>query len=853
MQLEDKSHKLSLDRAKKIWLKDVMKYHTEKYHYYELELQKELFEVTPSPYLELRNKILQEVILENKYKAIQLFVQQYTKSGEDIHWYYCLETGSKLLPTFFMELADAFLKTNTYPEALQRICDKQGELSDNNDFYVDKYSGFPIKPIKFDEDEDYNGQGFLDVYHSVVEKEETHVEIDTQNPIRNALKFFLNQMGLLPDVDAIEDILNLVEKSFLLASGEKKKPREQNQIYIYSILAHSLIYAQTLEGKVRLSKPFPDCPKSLKGYPLTPKETSTKGLEFVCCVVLKLPKANEPWQSMSNIKLDKLMETAEMFIEKFVLSIHEIREKLSNYTSIQEKKETFPEWTLFYPRLKKINVVPELSQTPADRAIGLSLLLQQKINAHVSTQLAVLVNQAQEPYLINTCCQTNNDVYNYMIEHAKIGPTLKELYDVLKKQKRRKEILFTNHMYSPMNTKTPPSKIPESFDENTIYRAVIKIFLLDSTMNLPEKLKKYKVTKPAAYKKNDPFEKKLELLKQMPITDATFVSMLRDNAKVFERRKGRVLVEKEIGDKPIDLMIKEKKEKEFYDFCMVEIEEKVNYILYKVKNRKDRKECQQCIQFYTLFRDKKENDFLPEGIEHKHALCQVLYNKIENLLHIFPEKIKNKNHAIKKIPNHWDLDNEHAKNIVKFTQQYYNKLTDYYENETWNMKQENLVISDYERWMKMDMSIPMRFTLYSYIYVSIFNDFVKEDMMDYVKTIVEIFLEEDILALNFDKTQIDFLSDMAKKSETNIKTEQLKKLTKEARRAQNAMKDLKLGEWGVGLDKSIFKYDKSKYGEVLKEANQIIEGMDVQEDIYVINGVDDGDNLEGFDGDERYS
>jgi hypothetical protein len=94
---------------------------------------------------------------------------------------------------------------------------------------------------------------------------------------------------------------------------------------------------------------------------------------------------------------------------------------------------------------------------------------------------------------------------------------------------------------------------------------------------------------------------------------------------------------------------------------------------------------------------------------------------------------------------------------------------------------------------------------------------------------------------------------MAKKSETEIKTDRLKKLTKDARKAQNAMKDLKLGEWGVGLDKSLFKYDKSKYSDVLDEATKITEGMDVPDEIYGMYGVDDGDNLEGFDGDEYYS
>jgi hypothetical protein len=212
----------------------------------------------------------------------------------------------------------------------------------------------------------------------------------------------------------------------------------------------------------------------------------------------------------------------------------------------------------------------------------------------------------------------------------------------------------------------------------------------------------------------------------------------------------------------------------------------------------------------------------------------------------------NKKYLSTKLPKHWNLDEQHVENILEFTHQYYHNLTTFYEDDTWTFKFKKLNLQDYVRWIRLSLPSSIQYTLYSYIYVSLFHDMVQEGMMDYVKIIVGIFLEEDKQALNFDKKQIDFLSDIARKSETELKTERLKKLTKDARRAQTAMKDLKLGEWGVGLEKSLFKYDKTRYGEVLKEATNIIEGMDVPDEIYGTYGVDDGENLEGFDGDEYY-
>jgi DNA replication initiation complex subunit (GINS family) len=572
-----------------------------------------------------------------------------------------------------------------------------------------------------------------------VEQEKMTVEVDAQNPIRNALKSFLTLMGFLPDDETLEHLLTHVEKSFLLAAGDKKKTREQHQIYIYSILAHCLIYGQTLEGKVRLTKPFPDCPKSLKGYPLN--QTSKKGLEFVCCIVLKIPKSHEPWNSMAQMKLDALLATAEQFIEKYVLTIQDVRGQLLKKREIQETKEIFPTWDLFYPRLHPIRIVPELSSVLLDKIMGLSFVLQQKINDHVSTQLGILVNQAQEPYLINTCCQENNDVYDYLTKHAKIGSTLADLYETLRKYRTQQAMFFANHMYSSMNTKTPIAKIPDAYDERTIYRAIIKIFLFDSSDTIPEKLKKYKLVKPADYKKNDPFEKKMDLLRETPVTEATFLSILRDNATVFERRKGRVLQEVIKGRTPIDDVLG--KESDLYDYCTVEIEEKMKFILSKVRDKNEKKKFQQCIQFYTLFRDQKQNDFLPKGLEHKQSLSQILRNKIDNILHVFPQKIINKKYLPTKLPHHWKLDEKHVENILEFTTQYYHNLTTFYEDDTWNFKHQSIDVREYKRWLTLPLSVSMKYTLYSYIYVSLFYDYLQVGLLDYVKIIVGIFLEED--------------------------------------------------------------------------------------------------------------
>jgi hypothetical protein len=228
-----------------------------------------------------------------------------------------------------------------------------------------------------------------------------------------------------------------------------------------------------------------------------------------------------------------------------------------------------------------------------------------------------------------------------------------------------------------------------------------------------------------------------------------------------------VLEEENVGNHPIDLMLQQMKEKDLYDFCIVSIDEKMKTLLSKARDRTERKRFQQCFQFYTLFREEKHNDFLPKGMEHKETMTRVLYNKIENMLHVFPAKIYNNANPPRDLPKHWKLDERHMENIMEFTKQYDENLTNFYEDETWKMKYKEKdiqsQIQDYERWLSISCNISMKYTLYCYIYVSMFHDLVEKGLMDYVRTVVGIFLDEDKLALNFDKKQIDFLSDMAKK------------------------------------------------------------------------------------------
>ena len=121
--------------------------------------------------------------------------------------------------------------------------------------------------------------------------------------------------------------------------------------------------------------------------------------------------------------------------------------------------------------------------------------------------------------------------------------------------------------------------------------------------------------------------------------------------------------------------------------------------------------------------------------------------------------------------------------------------------------------------------------LYHYIFVSVIQEYKykKNTNVDtYLKAIIALFEREDKV-LNYDTMSIEYETKLSKKSETKIKTDYFKQLSLEERKSENVMKEHKLDKWGVGLQKSMFKYDKSTYSRDKESAIEVINGLTATE------------------------
>jgi hypothetical protein len=155
-----------------------------------------------------------------------------------------------------------------------------------------------------------------------------------------------------------------------------------------------------------------------------------------------------------------------------------------------------------------------------------------------------------------------------------------------------------------------------------------------------------------------------------------------------------------------------------------------------------------------------------------------------------------------------------------------------------------------------------KYLFYHYILLSIYEMYLSsksKSIRIYLDCVTKLFDNENHHALNFDAKTIKYGIKLAKKSEAEIKKAYLGKLDIDERASENMMKNLKLGKWGVGLQKSMFQYDKDTYLQDKQAATEVIElsgtedtPLEVEVDEYAAFMPEDDDYEEGFDGDELY-
>jgi len=367
-----------------------------------------------SPHIKLRNMILGEQNLVKRYNYILKFVNRFCtepyssdikENPDNAYWLYCIDTKTKLLPEFYMRLAESFIQNqelniNNYLQEVFSICKEQGEKSEDGNAWVDKYSGYVIQPIYFDIDEGYTEDGFKKISREIMERDMGEIVLNNnknmkslftgkdQIKIINILNTMTGYIGMKLNskyefiikhtTDVLSKIVRPKEEydeyvKIMREKGKGKKIQSYednyNSFLILVTLCFIVVAIQTSIPSLKTRKTYPHCKRSFSGYPLYGND-DTSFLKYVSCIAYKIKSSIKPWNSIRKLKAEKIQTQMKFILDNYINKTNEIKTlytKKREYNALNPDNEFIPKehditkWKTFLPPLKKIksDVIPD--------------------------------------------------------------------------------------------------------------------------------------------------------------------------------------------------------------------------------------------------------------------------------------------------------------------------------------------------------------------------------------------------------------------------------------------------------------------------------------------------------------
>ena len=441
-----------------------------------------------------------------------------------------------MLPAFKKELAAAFISSQyVYQLTLEKIKATNGELSDDGDWWTDKYTGWPICPGDFDTEEGYD-DGFKVVSRSVMEDDAgskimsstTEKTIKYITPETIMINNIINALSVAMGINiesqkefvincVIETIKNTVEsesdykEKIKIASQKGKTLPSYRDFFNTSLLFYTLgmflVAVQTIVPSIKTRKTHPGCVRSFSGYPYD-GQGDLSSLTYLACVTYDIRESGEPWNVLKKTNIEKIQNKIKVVIDDLLIQLPEVQRKFAEKTqylltnpatSIPEEHD-IAQWSDFLPplvpfKIKHLtNISAEFKKTLLNelrngiqnqrekilvvesKIIQFSLAIQEKIREIVKTHKALLHTANNEPYLENACCDsnTNEPTIDYFSSR---NSDIIVFNDIVKNLSNMLDDVraYTqpNMFYSNTNTKNVYPPISNTFNEKSIYLAFI--------------------------------------------------------------------------------------------------------------------------------------------------------------------------------------------------------------------------------------------------------------------------------------------------------------------------------------------------------------------------------------------
>ena len=462
------------------------------------------------------------------------FAKFFTRSAYDTeskYWLYCVKTGIKLLPNFILKLAQVYINRGDYITELDTICADQGTISDDGNNWVDKYSGYIIKNIEFNNEEGFDDQGYRLQSREIIEKdysmttvdENRDEKIDTKT-VNGKIVSVINALSGFIGIDLtsykefiINNVMEINKKNLpsketyeklLKKSGDKKMVSYNDALNINIItitLVYILLAIQTSIPSITTKRVFPGCIKSFSGYPLE-SNTDKSGLVYIACITNKIKSNIDPWSSIIKLSEKSLVKKMETIIDKYIIGNREfdilIKAKqdylLTNPIDITNKNISIENWKSFLPPLNKVEIESSriqaidkvdsfiktnITKNKSDMVKNIlyskikffTLDIFNSIEKTVDKNKPILSNNSGDPFLENSCCDSeNNNTIEYFIENDKsilVNLNIISIYSGEINRLNRLGKALT--VYYPLSTKKQRIGVEDGYSEQTIYNGFI--------------------------------------------------------------------------------------------------------------------------------------------------------------------------------------------------------------------------------------------------------------------------------------------------------------------------------------------------------------------------------------------
>lgn len=571
-------------------------------YFFELGRTLKMVDILHSPYMDLRDKIIDQEDFVKKQGDILRFIDYYCREPlqdveriEDQYWYYCKETNTKLLPIVCGILAKAFFENN-YGEKLKELCN-YGKMSDDGNSIVDPHSGYELRKIDFVSEEGYTEEGFKIVSNSILQQDLstrlTNIfgeatapifENEQTEQIYNITKTICQNISIPIDsvseyviAQTIEQMNMYVEKQEKYDEIAKKKqlknpkakplPYEiySNRMMFWFIICNLIVSIQTMKKSFVVKKTFPGCVKSFNGYPLSGVEDNST-IVYFACVINKLGKEVEPWNSIKKVKVDDHVKMIGETLRKYILTSSGVENmyKEKQEFLLENPDSSIPDeirdqrWTNFLPPLMSNAMVPIKSvsrdfekefitlmkegkpnQTEFYNIVKSKIMLHgygviNMINAIIQDKDPIMKTASNIPFIDNACCNEDRNIpMDYFInEDPNIQSYLQVIDHLSELCKEVKDHSKPSVIFDKRDTKSRYPDV-EGLTEQVMYETLIYYCNLTNELPVPEEFSYLFQVKPSDFPQTT-IEEQIEYLKK--------------NGKKFSKVDFHILMRK-IGNK----------------------------------------------------------------------------------------------------------------------------------------------------------------------------------------------------------------------------------------------------------------------------------------------------------------